>query len=169
MEKSITKWISEQGIKISEEQIERVNRLRSKRAGGEPRPVIIKFTREKLQQQIFLALKKNKELEYKGGKVFVRQDFCQEMLKEKSLMKPYVERLFQNKILFTWAYPACIVIYREGKRLTARNPAEAVRMLEKLGIEPEDIELQPTDGTRTEEEQQEETATQHDKWQRTFS
>lgn len=83
-------------------------------------------------------------------------------------MKPYAEKLYQNKILFTWTYPANIVIYKEGKRLTARNPAEAVKLLEKLGLDQGEIETQPMEGTSA-EGPGEETATHQEKQQRTLS
>ncbi|KAJ7332855.1 hypothetical protein JRQ81_015035 [Phrynocephalus forsythii] len=154
-----------QGIEL-EGELERAHRLQSKRTGGEPRPVIVKFAREKTQQQVFLALKKMKELNFKGKKIFVRRDFCPETLKQKSLMKPYAQKLHQNKIKFSWIYPNSTAIFKEGKRLLARNPQEAAKLLVKLKLDIRDLEDQTS---MDEEEGEEGPSTCKEKRQRMHS
>ncbi|KAJ7304463.1 hypothetical protein JRQ81_012025 [Phrynocephalus forsythii] len=154
-----------EGIEL-EGELERAHRLQSKRTGGEPHPVIVKFAREKTQQQVFLALKKMKELNFKGKKIFVRRDFCPETLKQKSLMKPYAQKLHQNKIKFSWIYPTSIAIFKEGKRLLARNPQEAAKLLVKLKLDTRDLEDQTS---MDEEEGEEGPSTRKEKRQRMHS
>ncbi|KAJ7338861.1 hypothetical protein JRQ81_012763 [Phrynocephalus forsythii] len=165
LEQCIVNWFSEQGIEL-EGELERAHRLQSKRTGGEPRPVIVKFAREKTQQQVFLALKKMKELNFKGKKIFVRRDFCPETLKQKSFMKPYAQKLHQNKIKFSWIYPTSIAIFKEGKRLLARNPQEAAKLLVKLKLDTRDLEDQ---ASMDEEEGEEGPSTRKEKRQRMHS
>ncbi|XP_015261822.1 PREDICTED: uncharacterized protein PF11_0207-like [Gekko japonicus] len=170
LEQCLVEWISEQGIELKEDQIERAHRLQTKRRGGEPRPVIVKFAGEKKQHQIYSTLKKIKGLNYKGKKTYVQQDFCQDTLNQKRLMKPYAQRLYDNKIQFSWAYPASIIIFQEGKRLSARNPQEAVKLLEKMGLETRNLEEQiEMEETAITDDEEAGPSTHQEKRQRTSS
>lgn len=135
LEQSLVDWLSVQGIEIETEDIERSHRLRTRGRGGEPRPVIVKFAREKVQERIYRSLKKTKDLIFKGKKVFVKQDFSQETIRQRDHMKPFAQKLFQSNIKFCWGYPASLITYRDGKRHCARNPEEAKKLLETLGVD----------------------------------
>lgn len=142
LEPTLREWLESYNIKVQPEDIERAHRLQGRGKGGAPRDVIIKFSREKMQQQIYKELKKTKDLCFRGRKVWPRQDYCPETLKRKYLMRPYAQKLYSNNVKFTWGYPASIIIFREGKRLIARNVQEAEELLRDLGINTEDVREQ---------------------------
>lgn len=139
LEETLLQWLQTNEVVVKAEDVERVHRLQRNGRGGAPRDVIIKFAREKMQHQIYTTLKKKKELTFRGRKVWPRQDFCQETLRKKALMRPFAQKLHANNVKFSWGYPSSIMIFREGKRLMARNTTEAKELLKQLGINTDDM------------------------------
>lgn len=139
LEESLRVWIEENGVKINPEDIERAHRLQRRGGGETPRDVIIKFSREKLQQQVYKTLKKKPDLNFRGRKVWIREDFCQATIMKKKEMRPFGQRLYDNNVKFSWGYPSSIIVFKEGKRHIARNPKEAVELLKRLGINTDDF------------------------------
>ena len=101
---------------------------------GTPRDVIMAFTREKLRDQIYKSLRQKADLQFKQRKVIVRQDFSPETLQERKQMQQYAQALYKHKILFSWAYPATLVVYKDGRKYSAKNPDEAKKMLTDLEV-----------------------------------
>ncbi|CAI5799433.1 Hypothetical predicted protein [Podarcis lilfordi] len=117
LEKEMLEWLKEQGIEIEQNEIERVHRVFTSRGGsGLPRDVIMAFTREKLRDQIYKSLRQNADLQFKQRKVIVRHDFSQETLQDRKHMQQFAQALYNYKILFTWAYPATLLVFRDGRK-----------------------------------------------------
>lgn len=152
LEGVLAKWLQDNGTHVQEIDIERAHRLYGRQMGGEPRRVIIAFAREKLKDEVFRTLRRIKDLEFRGKKVFVSHDFSPETLQEKRQLKPFAQRLYNAGINFTWGYPTTLIVFQDGKRYRARNPPEAIKMLDELGVDIGDPETQgsgtdPGEGT----------------------
>lgn len=140
LEGTLCSWFKEHGAQVEQAEIERAHRLFKKQRGGEPRQVIIAFAREKLKDEVFRTLRQTKDLEFQGKKVYVSHDFSKETLQEKRLLRPYAQKLYKEGINFTWGYPTTLIVFRDGKRYRARNPAEATKMLNELGVDASNCE-----------------------------
>lgn len=140
LEHELCQWFKENGVHIQQTEIERAHRLYRSQRNGEPRQVIIAFAREKLKDEIFRTLRKIKDLNFRGKRAYVNHDFSQETLQEKRRLKPYAQKLHKQGINFSWGYPTTLIVFREGRRYRARNPAEAIQMLEELGVDAANLQ-----------------------------
>ncbi|XP_015270911.1 PREDICTED: uncharacterized protein LOC107114007 [Gekko japonicus] len=140
LEQTLCQFFKENGVQVEQAEIERAHRLYKKQRGGEPRQVIIAFAREKLKDEVFSTLRRVKDLMFQGKKIFVSHDFSQETLQEKRRLKPYAHKLYKEGINFTWGYPITLIVFRDGKRYRARNPTEAKKMLNELGVDASNCE-----------------------------
>ncbi|CAI5783034.1 Hypothetical predicted protein [Podarcis lilfordi] len=96
--------------------------------------VIMAFTREKVRDQIYKSLRQKADLQFKQRKVIVRQDISQETLQDRKRMQRFAQALYNHKILFTWAYPATLLVFKDSRKYSAKNPGEAKKMLAGLGV-----------------------------------
>lgn len=155
LEKTLIDFFQKHGIAISEQDIERAHRsLKPKpKPGQKPRDIVIAFSRGKVQNQVWRNLRKQKDLQFQGERVFPRLDLSPETLEERKKMKPYAQKLHENRILFSWGLPATILIFKNGKLLRASNPEEAEKLLHKLNIT---MEVKRQEERQEEEEEGEE-------------
>lgn len=136
LEGAMWNWFKEQGIQIKSEDIERAHRLFTpRRRAGAPREVIVAFAREKLRDEIYKLLRQKTDLHFNERKVIIRYDLSPETLQARRTMQQFAQALFKAEIRFTWAYPATLLVFKEGRKYSARNPEEARRMLRDLEVE----------------------------------
>lgn len=97
-------------------------------------------------------LRKDKDLQFQGQKVILRPDLSPETIQERRLMRPLAQKLHQNCILFSWGYPAKILIFKDGKLLKAWNPFEAEKLLHRFKIDIQKVEEEEKEEQEEEEE-----------------
>lgn len=66
-------------------------------------------------------LRKIKDLQLQEQREIPCPDITRNVKREESYESPYAQELYKNGVLFSWGYPASILIFKDEK-LSAKKP-----------------------------------------------
>lgn len=119
-------------------ELDRAHRsLAPKPAPGErPRPVIIRFHRFQIKDQVIREARKRGELLYNGNKIRLYDDYSPDLLKQRAEYKSCMTELYQRGYKPALLYPAKLrITLPNGERLWLLSVAEATKFVRDLQVD----------------------------------
>uniref|UniRef100_A0A803TU01 L1 transposable element RRM domain-containing protein n=1 Tax=Anolis carolinensis TaxID=28377 RepID=A0A803TU01_ANOCA len=129
LKQNIVSWLQTL-MEISPDDIEQSHW--AYRGRKKPRDILIRFSREATKEKVYNQLRKIKDLALAGKKVWPLLDLSSETLDKRAQMKEITKVLEGKNQRYTWAFPATLIVYRDGKLYKATDLASGKTMLTLL-------------------------------------
>lgn len=108
-----------------------------------PRSIVVKFSRNKIKEEILQQVWRKKGFLHKEKKVYVDHDYAPETLRKRREYAEAKKVLRENKIRFQTPFPARMRVFYEGETCVYNSAQEATKDMVKRGL-PVAIHKPPT-------------------------
>lgn len=122
-------------IPIERLELDRVHRaLTAKKKDGPPRDIITKFHYYRTKEQILIAAREKKELNFQGHNYQIFADLSQLTITKRRSMKPQLMELQRHNIMYQWGFPFSVRFNYQGTIYRSRSADELQQTLLKLNL-----------------------------------